>query len=264
VTFALFLDMLGTSHTLAGYPDDHKFSNDQGNFSDPFMDAHRRFRQATALAADCARGEAFVALFSDCMYFVSNDIHDFCHDVSALLYFMRYEYIPFRGGIGKGNFHFEQTSHTSKSNLNFNESSFFGTSIVRAHRAESCGLKGIRVFVHQSAAPDLVQAFDGLEAFPEQRLQTEEDPRPPSFGILTLEIPGSPVSDVAHEVNYVGDRSLDQEFRGLDMIESRFRPDKGSLVHYVETREFLERVKRKRSELQLDWDEAASKYGIWR
>jgi hypothetical protein len=90
-------------------------------------------------------------LFTDSLFVISanpNIIIDYSRELLIKMY---YNLIPIRGGIGYGTF---QTS-SIETNHSYADSSliscpFFGSGVVRAFRAESCGLKGMRLLVHPS------------------------------------------------------------------------------------------------------------------
>jgi hypothetical protein len=206
---------------------------------------------------------SFVSLFSDCFYFVCNSPLLFSIEARKFLHRLLHDNIPVRGGIGYGNFHFERTLHMATSAVNINESSFFGSSIVFAHEAESCKLKGLRVFVHRSAANALANLYDGTPVFPEIRLQTADDRPPPSFGATTIPIPDSEVDDVQHELCHIGDERVETYLSIVDTIEAASGAAGKAKVHYAETRRALERVRLLRNSFLVTWDQAASRYGVW-
>ncbi|SRR6266404_737276 len=261
MAYALFLDILGTSARLCSLPDDHDFEDDHV-LGSGYRSAHYSFREAVLLAGKYAPPGSFIALFSDCVYLVQRDPLLFSRAVNSLLYHVRHAHIPFRGGIGYGNFHFEQTSHIASSVLNINESSFFGSSLVFAHRAESCGLKGMRVFVHRSAASTLSELYDGLPVFPQRITLSEDDPRPPTFGATTIVIPEPTIDDVQHEVCYLGDEDVEVEMRLVDIVAAASGVTDSTEIHYAETRKLLERVNVRRNSLEISWRQAASRYGF--
>jgi hypothetical protein len=261
MAYALFLDILGTSARVCSLPDDYDFGNDDV-LGSGYRSAHYSFREAVLLAEKYLPAGSFIALFSDCVYLVQSDPLLFSRAVNSLLYHVRHTYIPFRGGIGYGNFHFEQTSHIASTTLNINESSFFGSSLVFAHRAESCGLKGMRVFVHRSAASALSELYDGLPVFPRHIILSEDDQRPPTFGATTVVIPEATIEDVQHEICYLGNGSVEVEMRWIDMVAAASGVTESTEIHYAETRKFLERLKLKRNSVEISWRQAASQYGF--
>ena len=57
--------------------------------------------------------------------------------------------VPVRMGIGKGTFYpFGYSTDTGADSTLVSKSRFLGTAVVRAHAAEQCGGKGMRIFVH--------------------------------------------------------------------------------------------------------------------
>ena len=57
--------------------------------------------------------------------------------------------VPVRMGIDKGTFYsFGYSTDTGGDSMLVSKSRFLGTSVVRAHGAEQCGGKGMRIFVH--------------------------------------------------------------------------------------------------------------------
>lgn len=57
--------------------------------------------------------------------------------------------VPVRMGIGKGTFYpFGYSTDTGADSMLVSKSRFLGTAVVRAHAAERCGGKGMRIFVH--------------------------------------------------------------------------------------------------------------------
>ena len=64
--------------------------------------------------------------------------------------------VPVRMGLGKGTFYnIEHSTSTNLGNMTVNKSRFIGTAVVRAHAAEQCNGKGMRVFLHTSLDEDI-------------------------------------------------------------------------------------------------------------
>ena len=59
--------------------------------------------------------------------------------------------VPARMGISTGTFRAVRLATDVAEGLRRHSSQFLGTGVVRAYRAESCGLKGMRIFVHPDA-----------------------------------------------------------------------------------------------------------------
>lgn len=59
--------------------------------------------------------------------------------------------VPVRMGIGTGSFRAIRFITDVSGHVRRHSSQFLGTAVVQAHQAESCGLKGMRIFVHPNA-----------------------------------------------------------------------------------------------------------------
>ena len=100
-------------------------------------------------------GSVAAMLFSDCAF-----LHAGTPLATALLAreIMRdcvKKQVPVRMGIGRGTFYPLMLSTECNGSVLVSRSRFIGTAVVYAHAAEQCGGKGMRIFVHPSAAPRL-------------------------------------------------------------------------------------------------------------
>lgn len=86
-----------------------------------------------------------------------------------------YRYMPTCAGIGYGNFGLGRNIHTMSARASSTEASFFGSALVRAHAAEAYGLKGMRAFVHKSAAPYLSELKRENFVYPFREYVSEHD-----------------------------------------------------------------------------------------
>ncbi len=233
--FAVFFDMLGTSRAMTSLPDSHVFERE-------IQSARSNFKTALDWAADRAEsGLLLKASFSDCGYLIVSDPLKTLDAVrTAMLHFF-FNNIPVRGGVGFGNFGLEETTHRWSANAPCTDASFFGSSIVRAHRAESCGHKGFRILVHESAARTLMLQHSGISVFEEDLRPRDDEWFEISVPGTVVPIPSSPYPDVTHEVCYIGNDNIREWLRGVDLIELRFEPDATSAIHYLESRSALER-----------------------
>jgi hypothetical protein len=237
--FAIFFDMLGTSDAMTSLPDDHVFNDDTH-----IVLNRSQFQESLRLTASMLGKQLiFCASFSDCGYLIIESPMEVLHAVRRAMYFF---YVPVRGGIGFGNFGLGGTTHTWNGHTAISESNFFGSALVRAHRAESCGLKGLRTFVHESAAPALgaafVNSYPGVAVFPEDTADTDDEYLPPvSVPGAPLDVPLSPYPDVKTEICYIGDEIIDRWYRRIDMLERAFPPGPEAAIHYKESRNALAR-----------------------
>ena len=59
--------------------------------------------------------------------------------------------IPVRMGIGTGSFRVLRLTTDVSDDVQRHSAQFLGTAVVQAYQAESCGLKGMRIFIHPDA-----------------------------------------------------------------------------------------------------------------
>jgi hypothetical protein len=132
--------------------------------------------------------------------------------------------VPTRVGIGHGSFKVLRFMSDSSTQIAFHVSQFLGSGVVRAHAAEQCGAKGMRILLH----PDL-----------ETLVETDAIPH-----VISVE-PTPSSLPVTKELNYLyesghaqylfsGGKDLDDVMLGIVR-----RMMKGSAaaahIHYVET-----------------------------
>ncbi len=239
--FAVFFDILGTSRVFSSLADDFRFDThewEDGNYAYARQEFHYGLEAATSIAP---RGFLFRASFSDCAYMIYDD------PASLLLatgVAMRrfYECAPVRGGIGYGNFGLGNTIHVSNQHGTSTEASFFGSALVRAHAAEACGLKGLRVFVHASAAPHLTVAQGDNFVYPElDYSQLDEGQQVDTLPATVIRLSGESALEVSHELCFIGHDSTESYFRCLEMLKCIFPPDQRELEHYERSKETLHR-----------------------
>jgi hypothetical protein len=96
-------------------------------------------------------------LFSDSAFVATTDARDLLGFCRGLMRVMMNHHVPVRAGIGAGSFaSFDIETRRAAGGHVFVRCPFAGSAVVRAYRAESCGLRGLRCFVHPSfveAAP---------------------------------------------------------------------------------------------------------------
>jgi hypothetical protein len=92
--------------------------------------------------------------------------------------------VPARMGIGRGTFRGLRLTTDISDEVRRHSSQFLGTGVIRAHQAESCGLKGLRIFIH----PD----SEMKEDWPGDLCEVMDDTPQPKMQ-----------SPVTHELNYI-------------------------------------------------------------
>jgi hypothetical protein len=89
--------------------------------------------------------------------------------------------VPVRMGIGKGTFYPFKFSTDITDSTVVTRSLFMGTAVVRANRAERCGGKGMRIFVHPSVEAEFVSKNMALvRPFEDSKAELDflHEPRP--------------------------------------------------------------------------------------
>lgn len=143
--------------------------------------------------------------------------------------------IPAPMGIGTGSFRAVRLATDVAEGLRRHSSQFLGTGVVRAYRAESCGLKGMRIFGHPDAElkegfPGQLISVAGSSAYSERRILVDHElnylhPVPP-----WIPLEGGSQRPSAYDA-----------LREKVMEIARYAPDKVQIQH-TETLAALERM----------------------
>jgi len=104
-------------------------------------------------------------LFSDSAFFASSHPAQTLTFAEGLVTMLYYQHVPVRAGIGAGSFSLVDVSLNSRVGGAQATAAFLGSAVVRAYRAESSGVKGLRVLVHPSACQGL-HALRGVQLEP--------------------------------------------------------------------------------------------------
>lgn len=162
-----FLDILGFAHRVASLPETDQeglsrslqAAGNEARYDRSLSPAARSllfdfksFQDIVSRSAGRLRAESRTFLFSDCAFVASTDavqILDFCDLVYEWMF---HAGIPIRGGLGFGGLAIVGVGSSVIGPHSASSCLFLGSGVVAAHRAESSGLKGLRLFVHRSAA----------------------------------------------------------------------------------------------------------------
>lgn len=249
--FAVFFDMLGSTRMFAELPDEIDFDKVpdpiSGSFDDnappwakdyfSYWKARSNFHRSISIATDVVT-EFFLfrASFSDCAYLVySTPLGISLAAAVAMRMFYR-SCVPVRGGIGYGNFGKDRVIQIFRKNHVSTESFFFGSALARAHVAESCGLKGLRVFIHESAAPQLKSLNSDVSVFPRRGWdEFDEGECPKTLPGTVISLHDEATTEVKNELCFIGDDDVSIYLRALEMIKSAFPPRREDAIHYEKT-----------------------------
>jgi hypothetical protein len=98
-------------------------------------------------------------VFSDSAFVVFRDLNTaicFAQDFMRDLISFR---VPIRMGIGRGTFRGLRLTTDISDEVRRHSSQFLGTGVIRAVKAESCGLKGLRIFIHPDS--EIIETWPG-------------------------------------------------------------------------------------------------------
>ncbi|MFZ1145662.1 MAG: hypothetical protein ACLQPN_17530 [Bryobacteraceae bacterium] len=108
-------------------------------------------------------------VFSDSAFVVFRDLNTAMYFAQVFMRDLISFRVPARMGIGRGTFRGLRFATDTSDEVKRHSSQFLGTGVIRAHQAESCGLKGLRIFIHPDSEMeedwpgDLCEVTDGAE-----------------------------------------------------------------------------------------------------
>ncbi len=123
-------------------------------------------------------------VFSDSAFVVFRDLNTATYFAQAFMRDLISFRVPARMGIGRGTFRGLRLTTDISDEVRRHSSQFLGTGVIRAHQAESCGLKGLRIFLH----PDSEMQAE----WPGDLCEVADDTLQPKM-----------VRPVTHELNYL-------------------------------------------------------------
>lgn len=153
----VFVDMLGfadrteqfPNRLIRSGPDEHGFEHTSTSLASNQFWLFNRILESCVFEHRLS-GSVRAMLFSDCAFLeFGNSFRAGMVSVELMRKFIVGK-VPVRMGIGKGTFYPSQFSTDLIGSTIITRSLFAGTAVVRAHYAEKCGGKGLRIFVHPS------------------------------------------------------------------------------------------------------------------
>ena len=172
----LFVDVLGFAalvdenpvdiHDLAGQERlSHHFASALTGHRNPLTSAFWWFHHSLKWALEMARMSHPVTAisFSDSAFIATDHMAQAVEIATELTKSLLRHGIPVRTGIAHGSFAAVRFKSDISVDSGEHAAHFLGTGVVRAHEAEKCGVKGIRILLHPSAAALLDQSAPALE-----------------------------------------------------------------------------------------------------
>jgi hypothetical protein len=232
----LFVDMLGVAALTERFPKRLADSGpDEAGFYHTWTtDAPNQFNRFTrvldVVVQECQYYHSVRAmLFSDCAFLEFGNPVLMAMMAPKLMRDFILSRVPVRMGIGKGTFYQFKFSTDITDSTIVTRSLFMGTAVVRAHSAEQCGGKGMRIFVHPSVEAEFVSKNVALVK-PYEHSKAE--------------------LDFLHEARPTQETpSQEEDDRKLfdAVIEMKEEAPEGVQNHYLDTLEAMNRMRRKNS-----------------
>ena len=243
----VFLDMLGFAALTEQFPesqihsgpDEHGFDHSS---SSPSSNQFWRFNRIleSSVFEHRLNGSVRAMLFSDCAFLEFGNSFRAGTVSVELMRKLITEKVPVRMGIGKGTFHPSQFSTDLIGATLITRSLFTGTAVVRAHHAEKCGGKGMRIFVHPSVESEFTSKKVAL-ATPYENAKWE--------------------LDFLHEIRPAQHKPSAEEddLRLFDAVQEMLTmAPENAHRHYIDTLEAMNRMRRKNSRPQVETTPVAS------
>lgn len=211
-----------------------KMKKPENRLSKIFVNFHESIKWAIEMAK--MRHPITAITFSDSVFISTNYLFESVQIAVDLVQDLMSRKVPLRVGIAYGSFE----ALTFKSDISIDggdhASQFLGTAVVRAHLAESCGIKGIRILLHPSAIPLLKDKTHN----PESQSAVSQ----PVNYLECNEKEQKNKADVHYEVDYWRfrtKRGAEGSWKGLQDMWKTAPEDK--TVHYIATAEAIERMR---------------------
>jgi hypothetical protein len=157
----IFVDILGFAAITNEYKVRVQESRDKTVIRSWTTEMQNRINRFNTVLDHCVFEETInggiqAMLFSDCAFLVfENSLRAALVAVGLMQNFIK-RGVPVRMGIGRGIFYnLDHTTRTDVGTVTISKSRFIGTAVVRAHGAEQCGGKGMRIFLDESVEEDL-------------------------------------------------------------------------------------------------------------
>lgn len=245
----LFADILGFAALTESYPTDTSLLKAHQRLCSITLDvilqgAHNRLVHTFSGFHSSLRGVLNLATmshpltaitFSDSVFVATNHAYEAVSIAVNLLHALLPQKIPMRIGIGYGSFAALRFSSDITSDAGDHSAQFCGTAVVRAHAAETCGIKGLRILLHPSVMPllddnDADRGSAREIAHMTRRIQCSENERTNKAG-------------VQHEIDYWNLKPTREAeaWRGLQDMWNDAPPSE--VVHYLATAEAINRMR---------------------
>lgn len=150
-SFPLDVDRCRVGDRPIAYQFGEIFEVSRNELAHTFSGFHRSLRGALSLAR---MNHPLTAItFSDSVFIATTHAYEAVNIAIDLLHALLPQKIPLRMGIAYGSFAALRFRSDITVDSGDHAAQFLGTAIVRAHAAETCGIKGLRILLHPSIMP---------------------------------------------------------------------------------------------------------------
>lgn len=245
----LFADVLGFAALTESYPldvdrcglgnrplacqFDDIFELSRNDLSRTFSAFHSSLEGVLSLAR--MRHPLTAITFSDSVFVATTHAYEAVNIAVNLLHALLPQKIPIRMGIGYGTFAALRFRSDITADSGEHAAQFLGTAVVRAHSAESCGIKGLRILLH----PSIMPLLNNIDHNP---LASEGQSHPLRYLACTEKEQQNKAS-VYHEIDYwhLPPTRESEAWRGLqDMWD---KAPLSEIGHYEATAEAINRMR---------------------
>ena len=235
----VYVDMLGASDLTEKFPTRqiHSVSDETGFESTSSSETPNQFNRFSHVLDDCVYRHSFhgsvrAMLFSDSAFLEFGNSLRATMAATELMRNFILKKVPVRMGIGRGTFYTLLFSLDITDPTIVSRSSFIGTAVVRAHHAEQCGGKGLRIFVHPLVRAELTSI--------QQRINAMALVKPYKHAAWELDF-------LYERIPVQGKQSAEEADRGLfeAVLEMKEMAPAEVQHHYVETFEAMNRMRAK-------------------
>jgi hypothetical protein len=266
----LFVDLLG----FASLTEDHPLELDRIKDSDmilanlamsllreenPLTRVFTNFHRALKGAVNLAQMDHPVTAitFSDSAYIATKHLHEAVNIASYFFQTLISQRIPVRAGIAYGTFAAVRFRSDVTLEGGDHAAHFLGTGVVRAHAAETCGIKGIRILLHPSAASLLADPQHNAPLPEKKRVLltnllgkpfhlTMDNPEPERKCVRYIECPSDECKNALHvryEIDYWRFRRTAESKAWHSLQDMWSNAPQGALVHYQATAQAINRMR---------------------
>lgn len=202
-----------------------------------FINFHSCLNKARVSLQKLGAGTAIV--FSDSAFFRTETFENAVNLARELMLDFVTSEIPVRMGIAQGSYRLLRFLADSSQHVSFHMSQFLGTGIVRAFKAEQCGIPGLRILLHPN-----------LDSFAEQSV----------LKIIPVVFEKKQNLNVKYEVNYLSDplNNMGPDFEDCIQFDclrwmSTQAEDKFQ-HHYIETFNAWNKMRMQLGRLSYPWE----------